>query len=372
MVEDSRQSDSNTVSAPGVLKLDAVTPTERQTEKKVKYNFFLLRKKSALTLAFIIILLVGSWFFMSSNDNSLTSSILAGASITNTLSDSDGPVLAEVNGKPIYQYKFDQEIKLYLFLENIPETGSNISRAVLLQEAIDKMLLLQKADEAGYVVENHYPEDIEKEVFKKNPSSGEINLAPFKNELAKRGIDYNSFIVYMAESIAIEKFVNDKVFNQLVISDGDVENYYAAHPGEFFMPEQVRVSHILVKNSELARQIIQELDEGKDFATLAKEHSIDSSAAKGGDLGYLQKGKTVPEFEEAAFSLTPIGDYTKNPVKTKFGYHIILLVGKNKARPLSFDEVKDNLKQQLIYSKRAEWLDQYVTNLKRNAEITIR
>ena len=85
---------------------------------------------------------------------------------------------------------------------------------------------------------------------------------------------------------------------------------------------KVRASHILVDKHNKALEIISKIKEGEDFAKMAKLHSSCPSKKKGGDLGFFTKGSMVPEFEQAAFNLNP-GQMTNEPVKTKFGYHII-------------------------------------------------
>ena len=91
---------------------------------------------------------------------------------------------------------------------------------------------------------------------------------------------------------------------------------------------EVKAAHILVKTKEEADAIIKELEGGADFAAIAKEKSTDpGSGAAGGDLGYFGPGQMVPEFEKAAFELN-VGDYTKTPVESQFGFHIIKVEDK--------------------------------------------
>ena len=89
------------------------------------------------------------------------------------------------------------------------------------------------------------------------------------------------------------------------------------------MATQVRASHILVSTEQDARNILGQLNAGKKFAELAKQYSSCPSGAKGGDLGFFTRGRMVPEFEAAAFSLKT--GQVSEPVKTAFGYHIIMV-----------------------------------------------
>ncbi|MDF1539754.1 MAG: peptidylprolyl isomerase [Candidatus Thorarchaeota archaeon] len=91
-------------------------------------------------------------------------------------------------------------------------------------------------------------------------------------------------------------------------------------------PGKVRTSHILVEKHSKALEIISSIREGKDFKEMAMQFSTCPSKKKGGDLGFFGKGQMVPEFEKAAFALN-VGQMTNDPVKTKFGYHVIKRTG---------------------------------------------
>jgi peptidyl-prolyl cis-trans isomerase C len=111
--------------------------------------------------------------------------------------------------------------------------------------------------------------------------------------------------------------------------------------------DEVHARHILVKTEDEAKDIIKQLDGGADFAKLAKEKSTDKGNAQdGGDLGYFTKGSMDPAFSDAAFALQP-GTYTKTPVKTSFGYHVIQVLDKRPAKMPTFDEAKPQLESQL-------------------------
>ena len=122
--------------------------------------------------------------------------------------------------------------------------------------------------------------------------------------------------------------------------------------------QEIRARHILVKTEDEAIDIVRLLTQGADFATMAAEVSIGPSKDKGGDLGYFKRGQMVPQFEQAAFALKK-GEYTRNPVRTQFGWHVILVEDRRATAPPPFRDVRPKLVQDLsvqIAGKLAEEL----------------
>ncbi|MBB3966244.1 peptidylprolyl isomerase [Rhizobium metallidurans] len=134
------------------------------------------------------------------------------------------------------------------------------------------------------------------------------------------------------------------------ITDADVKARYDKEVAALPKQEEVRARHILVKTEAEAQDVIKQLDAGKNFADLAKEKSTDPNKADGGDLGYFTKGRMVKEFEDAAFALEK-GTYTKTPIKTDFGYHVILVEDKRDSAPPPYDQVKDQVRQLVMRDK---------------------
>jgi peptidyl-prolyl cis-trans isomerase D len=133
-------------------------------------------------------------------------------------------------------------------------------------------------------------------------------------------------------------------------TDTELRRDYAAKVDAFRTPERVQARHILIKSDASndaamkakAEGILKQIQAGGDFAKLAKENSQDTaSAAQGGELGFIVKGQTVPEFEKAAFSLQP--GQTSGLVKTTYGYHILQVEKHEQAHLQPFDEVKGKL-----------------------------
>jgi peptidyl-prolyl cis-trans isomerase C len=131
--------------------------------------------------------------------------------------------------------------------------------------------------------------------------------------------------------------------------------------------EEIRARHILVNTDQeaLAREIIAELDAGGDFGAIAAEKSQDpGSGASGGDLGWFRRGMMVKPFEDAAFALE-IGQYTKEPVQSDFGWHVILVEEKRTAPPPSFEEERARIEQDIV----RETFDAEIGGLRETAKI---
>jgi len=131
------------------------------------------------------------------------------------------------------------------------------------------------------------------------------------------------------------------------ISEEAVQAAYDKQFADYEGPEELSASHILVKEKAEAEDIIKQLDEGADFAELAREKSTGPSGPNGGSLGYFTQGQMVKPFEEAALALEP-GSYTKEPVETQFGWHVILLNDKRRQAKPELEEVAQGLRQQLM------------------------
>ena len=106
--------------------------------------------------------------------------------------------------------------------------------------------------------------------------------------------------------------------------------------------EQVTASHILVETEDEAKAVIAQLNDGADFAALAKEKSTGPSGPNGGELGSFGRGQMVPAFETAAFSM-PAGSYTETPVQTQFGWHVIKVDDKGIEDAPSLEDMRDQL-----------------------------
>jgi peptidyl-prolyl cis-trans isomerase C len=220
------------------------------------------------------------------------------------------PVVAKVNGQPILLSDLKDSVQL--LPENLRGVPPQTLYPMLLDQLIDGRALVAEARKTG---------------LDKDPD--------VQHQLAA------------AEDRALQSAMLSKQLGPS-ITDAALRARYdkeiAGKPGE----EEVHAKHILVDNEDQAKKIIADLKGGADFAALAKQYSKDPGAAQqGGDLGFFKKEEMVPEFADAAFALQP-GQIAPAPVHTQFGWHVIMVVEKRRDQPPTFEQARDELRQQVI------------------------
>jgi peptidyl-prolyl cis-trans isomerase C len=135
------------------------------------------------------------------------------------------------------------------------------------------------------------------------------------------------------------------------VTDDEIRARYDKEIAATPPANEVHARHILVKTKEEADAIIKQLDGGAKFEELANQHTTDPSGkTSGGDLGYFGPGQMVPEFEKAAFALE-VGAYTKQPVQSQFGFHVIKAEDKRAQQPPAFDQVKEQFRSMVLREK---------------------
>ena len=171
------------------------------------------------------------------------------------------------------------------------------------------------------------------------------------------------------KKILIARLLKDEVEDKVKVSEEEIENYYNANKEDFTMPEVLRASHILVKTEKEAKDILSELSKNGNFEDLARSRSVDPTSKIGGDIGYFTRNQLVPEIEEVCYEMQ-VGEVS-GVVKTRFGYHVIMLTERNEPRIKELPEVHDAIEQILARLKKRTFFNEYVTALKEKSQITI-
>lgn len=255
--------------------------------------------------------------------------------------------VATVNGQEI--------TKNDLYDEMVKSNG-----AQSLDDLINNVLVQQEATDKGIKVTQ---KELDNELVKVKAGFGSDE--EFQAALEQSKYSLETLKAQMKHEILVRKLLSSKV----EVTEDEIKSYYNENASSFDQPEQVKASHILVETKAEAEAILAQLQDGADFAKLAKEKSIDDvSAANGGDLGYFGRGDMVPEFEAAAFALKNKGDLSAI-VETSYGFHIIKLVDHKAASSETLDQAREDIKTQLINDKISDAFSTWITEVRGKSKI---
>lgn len=276
--------------------------------------------------------------------------------------DTGGKAAVKVGETTLHTNYIDKRIN-QIFKHNQVKADDPIAdyyKAQIVTGLVHAELIKQECDRRGIKITDKDLEEMKKKSIESYGSE-----EAFKEYLKKFEISDEDFTEMMKEQLRYEK-LNDELRKDVKV---DAQAYYNQNKEQFNVPEQVKASHILVKDEAKAKEIIEKLGKGEDFAKLAKAESEDpGSKEQGGELGLFSKDMMVPEFADAAFTMKP-GEISKEPVKTQFGYHIIKVEDHQLAHQQTFDEVKDQIEKQLSTDEVAQKLQELMDKLKKDTKI---
>lgn len=319
-----------------------------------------------------------------------------------------GEAIIKVNDQTITQGQFDQEFDKQANTGFAKAFGINVKdgkndflylliKERVINELVVRSLLDQEMQKRGIKVTNKDVDDAVKEIIDKLGSKEQLNAL-----LKQYGMSNADFKRDLKEEVKMKKLA--KSLGTATVSDAEAKKFYDSNLNKFKHPDRVRASHILIavnpqeiteivksdpnnKNMDdaavkakvaeeikakeaKANQILAEAKKDMtQFAKLAKENSEDTTtASKGGDLGFFAEKDMVPEFSKAAFSMKP-NSISDKPVRSQYGYHIIMVTDRAAASTEPFEKVKDNIKAYLENQKQLKLIDDLTESLKKNAKI---
>jgi peptidyl-prolyl cis-trans isomerase C len=192
-------------------------------------------------------------------------------------------------------------------------------------------------------------------------------------EAERRGLEKSQDVQNLLEAahkkIVVAKLIENEVDKKVKITPEEAQQYYENHKEEFMTPALFKASHILLKTEEEAKEIRAQILAGADFEEIARKKSIDSTAIRGGDLGFFQKGQLVPEFEDAAMKMKK-GELSE-VIKTQFGYHLIKLTDRMEPTLREFKAVKSLVEERMVNEKRSRLFKAFIEKIKGNKKIEI-
>ena len=248
--------------------------------------------------------------------------LLAGAFTYKVYAERNNGVAAVVNGEQITVADIKEAY------EQTPQIKAQVSFEEFYNRALEVMINSKLALQAANAANVQTSEEYTKE------------LAAMQDDLARK--------IYIEQQIAKK------------VTDAEVKKVYDEYVANFKSEKEIKAKHILVDTEDLAKEIIAKLNKkSASFDELAKKYSKDQA-----DLGYFTAEAMVPEFSQAAFAMKK-GTFSQKPVKTEFGYHVILVEDTRDSKPLAFEEVAEQIKGNL--SQQA--VGQVVADLHKNAQI---
>lgn len=318
-----------------------------------------------------------------------------------------GNAIIKVNDRKITQGQFDEKMEQQIGNSMLTQMGVdlknnknsfliNLIKQRVVNDLIVKALLDEEIAKRGIKITNKDTEDAIKDIINKVGSKEQLDSI-----LKQNSITPAQFKKDVAEQVKIKKLAEQ--LGSSDVTDADAKNFYNKNIERFKYPEQVKAAHILISaNRKDLEELIKAENDGKElsaaelnakvderikkqrakaeeilaqvkkdpsqFAKIAKEKSEDpGTAEKGGELGFFPKGKMVPEFEKAAFSLKP--NTLSGIVQTNYGYHIIYVTDRKAAGQEPFEKVQNDIKEYIKNQKQVEMVDNLVESLKKNATI---
>jgi peptidyl-prolyl cis-trans isomerase C len=161
---------------------------------------------------------------------------------------------------------------------------------------------------------------------------------------------FKKSLAFARDRLLMDKLLTDEA--KAATTEAAMRKVYDEAASQMGGDEEVRARHILVESEDEAKQIVDELKKGGDFAEIAKKKSKDPGAQDGGDLGYFTKEQMVPEFSKVAFEIEP--GKVSDPVKSQFGWHVIKVEDKRKRKAPEFDQVKPQIETYVTRKAQAD------------------
>lgn len=180
-----------------------------------------------------------------------------------------------------------------------------------------------------------------------------INARVLQQAALDSDLEGDSFVQQRLKAVHDQILAQSYLLKQLatLATEEELKKVYIEEIKNFRRPEEIHARHILVKTSKEARDILIQLKAGADFKMLANTKSLDAENNNGGDLGYFQKDMMIPEFSEPVFTMKK--GQISEPIKTPFGWHIVLVEDRRLANPPAFEDVKEQLRQ-VVYEKNKD------------------
>lgn len=273
-------------------------------------------------------------------------------------------IILEVGDRRFTADQLDRELVLrYPDTEGLPAAEKRQLRQYLLHQIIDREVIFAAAGQRQIRIQ---PEDIEAEL---TALRGTYTADEFDLVLRRSGRTRESLHSILKLQLLTRKLMAEVIAPQIKVTEKEAADYYHERRDQFQRPTEVRVHQMLFATRDAATEIKKRLQQGEDFATLAREHSLSPDGDEGGLLGYFAEGYLPPEFDAVIFDL-PLHQVSA-PVESPYGFHLFMVDRKRAAGLRPFAAVKDEIVATLHQSKEDAAFQQWLSRQREQTPIRI-
>ena len=285
-------------------------------------------------------------------------------------------IIAKVNGEIITLSEFQERQLAAAQAERVTpdEIGTFLrqNNARLLQQAIDDILLIQKAEDAGLALPPEYIDEVIEGIKKDNGIESEEQ---FQATLASEGMTLDDLRKNVTQSMTRRMMIQRDIEPKIAVSEDQLrEEYEKRKDSEFTRPATVSLQEIFVPDEagglSQAQDLVERARANEDFSSLARTHSAAPTASTGGDLGELAQGSMSADLETAAFDLS-VGSVS-DPIPVEGGYRILKAVAKTSGSVVPFENAKEQVRNALMASRYQGEYDKYIAEIRETADIELR
>ena len=285
-------------------------------------------------------------------------------------------VIVRVNGDIVTQSEF--ESRQVAAVQSARIGASEVERylrennARILQEAVDELLLVQRAGELGYKVPATYLAEVVEGIKKENNIANDDDL---RAQLRREGMSIADLRRNIERSVLRRQVLQRELESKTLVSEAEARADYDAHLADYTREPSVHLEEIFLKGEDAATKaraaaLVERARAGEPFTDLAKAQSQGATASSGGDLGTLARGDISPELAALAFSLEAGG--ISEPVLQGGGYRVLKVVEKKDGSVVPFPEAREEINRRLSQTRIATVYEEYLVGLRKGALIDLK
>ena len=270
----------------------------------------------------------------------------------------EDPVVAIVNTERIRLSYLDKK-----YNEMGPERALQTSRDEFLDQLIDQRILIQEAKRRNISIA---PQEV-LNAYDLLLNKSRLTREKFRTQMITRNLTEDDILSTIQNTLLIEELIAD-VMPENLSDEEDLKRVYDANKASFTLKDAVRASHIMVKDIEVALDLIKRARAGEDFGLLAQNLSLDPRAKTSkGDLGWFQKGMLPDEVETVAYALK-VGEVS-GPIRSEKGWIVLKVTAKQSTLSMNFEQAQPTFEKEFTQNLRKELVQQLLKELKSRSKI---